>query len=256
MFLPKISVITVCYNAEQHLERTFQSVFSQNYPFIEYLVFDGKSTDNTITIIKKYEQKISFWQSEQDSGLYEAMNKALAKASGEYLIFMNAGDTFFANDTLTKVFESKENADIYYGEAQILAAETFKVIGLRSEITPLSLPPQLTWRSLRWGMCVSHQAFIVKRSIATTYDLSYKYSADIDWVIRCLKEAKHIVHTNLVIANFILGGLSSQKRKKSLEERYKILKKHYGFFSNIFNHCWILLRGIFFILKKRKKYWD
>jgi len=105
-------------------------------------------------------------------------------------------------------------------------------------------------------MCVSHQAFIVKRSITELYDLSYRYSADIDWVINCLKKAKKVVHTHLVIANFILGGLSSQKRKKSLAERYKILQKHYGFFPTILHHCWIFCRAIFFVLKKRKKYWD
>ncbi|MCU0437675.1 MAG: glycosyltransferase [Raineya sp.] len=253
---PKISVITVTYNAEAYLEKTFESVFAQTYPHIEYVVIDGKSKDKTVEIIKKYESKIHFWLSEPDKGLYDAMNKAISHATGEYMIFMNAGDTFYEHTTLEKVFQKAENADIYYGEAMILEAETLKPLGLRSEITPQKTPKKLTWKSLRLGMVVCHQAFIAKKSIAPFYDLQYKYSADVNWVIECLKNAQKIINTETVIANFSLGGLTTQKRKTSLWERYEVLKKHYGFVSNLFNHFLILLRGVFFILKQRKKYWD
>jgi len=253
---PKISVITVTYNAEAHLEQTFQSVFSQTYPHIEYIVIDGKSKDKTLEIIQKYESKINFWLSEPDKGLYDAMNKGLEHATGEYVIFMNASDTFYENTTLEKVFEKADNADIYYGEAQILEAETLKPLGLRSEITPQKTPMHLTWKSLKLGMVVCHQAFIPRRSLVPLYNLEYKYSADVDWVIACLKNAQKITNTGEIIANFSLGGLTTQKRKTSLKERYEVLKKHYGLIPNLFNHFLIFLRGIFFILKRRKKYWD
>lgn len=252
----KISVITVTYNAEAYLEQTFESVFAQTYPYIEYVVIDGKSKDQTVEIIKKNESKIHFWLSEPDKGLYDAMNKAISHATGEYIIFMNAGDTFYEQTTLEKVFQKAENADIYYGEAMILEAETLKILGLRSEITPQKTPKILTWKSLRLGMVVCHQAFIAKKSIVPLYDLQYKYSADVNWVIECLKKAHKIVNTETIIANFSLGGLTTQKRKTSLWERYEVLKKHYGLIPNIFNHFLIVLRGVLFILKRRKKYWD
>jgi glycosyltransferase involved in cell wall biosynthesis len=254
---PTISVITVTYNAEKYLEKTFESVFAQTYyPYIEYIVIDGQSKDKTLEIIQKYASKISFWISEPDKGLYDAMNKAIGYAKGDYLLFMNAGDTFYENNTLEKVFGKAENADIYYGEAMMVEAQTYKPLGLRSEITPQKTPQKLTWKSLRLGMVVCHQTFIVKKTLAPLYDLQYKYSADVDWVIECLKRAKTIVHSQEIIANFSLGGLTTQKRKASLKERYQVLQKHYGFLPNLWNHWLILMRGVFFILKQRKKYWD
>jgi glycosyltransferase involved in cell wall biosynthesis len=262
---PIISVITVTYNAELLLEGTIQSIIQQTYPNIEYVVVDGASKDTTVQIIEKYAQmgKINTWISEKDNGLYDAMNKAIRLAKGDYIIFMNAGDSFYGNNTLENIFKNtieksknSENADIYYGDAQILEDGTHKILGLRSQITPHKLPKSLSWRSMRMGMVVCHQAFIVKRSIAGFYDTNYQLSADIDWVIRCLKKSTQVIDTKQIICNFIQGGLTTQRRKKSLSERYEILKKHFGIFANWLNHVSIALRGLFFILKQRKKYWD
>lgn len=253
---PRVSVVTVTYNAEKVLERTLRSVLTQTYPYKEYIIIDGNSKDTTLEIIRKNAHHIDFWLSEPDQGIYDAMNKGIAQASGDYIIFLNAGDTFFEEKTLEKIFEQNTEADIYYGESQMIDPTTLQPVGLRSEFTPHKLPQKLTWKSMAWGMVVCHQAILVKKSIIEDFDLSYRYSSDIDWVIRMLKKAKTIQHTNQIIATYLLGGISAQKRKKSLGERYQILQKHFGFLPNLFHHLLILLRGIALVVRRRKKYWD
>jgi glycosyltransferase involved in cell wall biosynthesis len=256
MNLPKVSIITVTYNAERYLERTLKSVLTQTYPNKEYILIDGNSKDATIGIIKKNAHHIDFWLSEPDKGIYDAMNKGLRQATGDYVIFINAGDTFYEDSTLEKIFNQNTDADIYYGEAQMIDSKTFQPVGLRSEFTPHQLPEKLTWQSMARGMVVCHQAILVKKTLIEDFDLSYQYSSDIDWVIRMLKKAQKIEHTHQIIATYLLGGVSAKKRKKSLAERYQILQKHFGFFPNLLNHFFIFLRGLALVLKRRKKYWD
>lgn len=255
MSLPKISIITITYNAEKYLERTLKSVILQTYPNKEYIIIDGNSTDSTLAIIKKNAHYLDYWISEPDKGLYDAMNKGLAQATGHYVIFMNAGDTFFEDTTLEKVFTRNAEADVYYGDTMIIEKDTLRPLGLRSEITPHKLPQNLSWRDLRKGLVVCHQAFIAKKSLCSPYDLAYTLSADIDWVIRVLKKATNVVNTQEIIANYMLGGLTTQKRKISLQERYQILQKHFGFFPNLFNHFLISCRAVFFTLRIGKNYW-
>ena len=116
----KLSIITVTYNAEQTLERTLKSVRSQSYSDIEHIVVDGKSTDNTISLIKKLEGDKMKWISEPDQGLYDAMNKGIKMATGDYLCFLNAGDTFFNENTVKLIMQSNNTADIFYGETAIV----------------------------------------------------------------------------------------------------------------------------------------
>lgn len=118
---PLITIITVAYNAVKDIENTILSVLNQTYPNIEYIIIDGGSTDGTLDIIKKYEDKISYWVSEADKGIYDAMNKGALKATGEWLNFMNAGDTFYDQQVLEKVFKDNDwsDADVIYGDINI-----------------------------------------------------------------------------------------------------------------------------------------
>ncbi|TAE72799.1 MAG: glycosyltransferase [Bacteroidetes bacterium] len=248
-----ISIITITYNAEKFVERTIQSVISQTYSDIEYLIIDGNSKDNTLKIVEKYKDKISQIISEKDKGIYDAMNKGLRLAKNKYVLFMNAGDEIYAKDTLEKLFEKQKNADIYYGETLFLDIERNE-LGIRSEATPLLLPQKLTWKSLQMGLMVCHQAIIVKKEIADEYDLNHPFSADIDWVIKALKKAKTIVNAENIIAIYLQGGFSRKHLWRSLKDRFLILSKHYGFFITCFNHLRIIVRAILFIIKKRKTY--
>jgi Glycosyltransferases involved in cell wall biogenesis len=241
---PTFSIITVTYNAEQWLERTVLSVLCQSYFGVEYIIIDGGSKDGTIDIIKQYETGVASWISEPDSGLYDAMNKGLRKATGDYILFLNAGDTFHTNDTLQqivgKISKRKALPDIIYGETEIVSAE-----GLSLGQRRLKTPSRLTWKSFRMGMLVCHQSFFANRNIAVEYDLQYRFSADFDWCIKCLKQAKSIHNSRLIISNFLDEGMTTQNHKASLKERYNIMNRYYGRISTALLHIWFAIRFYF-----------
>ncbi len=228
---PTLSVITVVYNNARDIERTIRSVVGQTYPHIEYLVVDGGSTDGTVAVIKQYSDRISQWVSEPDKGIYDAMNKGLAMATGDYVLFMNSGDEIYAPDTVARIFATEPGADIYYGETELFD-DNWESLGLRRH----HVPERFSWRSFRYGMNVSHQAIYIRRSIVGRYDTQYQLSADIDWVIRAAKQAKRAVNTRMLVAKYLVGGLSKKRHRQSLVERFRIFTKHYGLLPNIINH--------------------
>lgn len=241
---PILSVITVVYNNVSDIERTLLSVLGQTYKNIEYFVIDGKSTDGTLEILKNYEERISKLVSEKDNGIYDAMNKGLALATGEYVLFMNSGDEIYAPDTVEKVFATAPDADIYYGETEMYDS-TWKSIGQRRH----KAPEQFTWKDFKYGMSVSHQAIYIRKSITSPYDPQYKLSADIDWILNAAKKAKKIVNTRMYTAKYLVGGMSKKKHRKSLIERFHIFSKHYGLLSNVLNHSVIAAKLFLYYIK-------
>lgn len=245
----KISVITVVFNAEKYLESTIESVIGQTNGNYELIIIDGGSKDGTLNIIQKYKPNISYWISEPDKGLYDAMNKGLKAATGDYVWYINAGDKLYDENTLENLIEiaGRTKADILYGETMIIDTEG-NPIGKRR----LSAPETLNWKSLKRGMLVCHQSFIPKCSIAPQYNLQYKCSSDIDWEINCLKKAAIIVNTKLYLSQFLDGGRSKKTILPSLRERFTIMQKHYGLVTTLFNHMSIPLRFIAYYLRYRR----
>lgn len=246
-FIPKLSVITIVYNNVKDIERTILSVLNQSYPNIEYIIIDGGSTDGTVEVIKKYEDKISKCVSEKDKGIYDAMNKGLKLATGDYVLFMNSGDEIYDSLTVKKVFATSPNADIYYGETEMYD-ESWKSLGKRRH----QIPDKFTWRSFKYGMNVSHQAIYIKKSITVPYDMNYELSADIDWIIKAAKKAKTIVKVEGYVAKYLVGGMSKKRHRQSLRERFDIFSHYYGFLPNLFNHGIIAIRLGWYYLKHRK----
>ena len=238
-----VSIITITYNAERFLERTIQSIIGQSETDYEYIVIDGKSTDGTLDIIDQYKTHITTWISEPDSGLYDAMNKGLHRARGEYVWFMNAGDTLHDSKTLANLLTAiKETpADVYYSDALFVQNDGTSV-GLRSQVTPHALPQNLTWRDMSLGMKVCHQAFVARRSLAPDYQTN-NLSADLDWEIRCLKAAQKIQFLPFVLCNYLIGGLSVQHHRRSLTDRFRVLVAHFGLLKTVVNHGRILMRA-------------
>lgn len=238
----KLSVITVTYNAEKTLERTLKSVSGQTYPYVEHIVVDGKSEDHTVSLIQKYGNSALKWVSEPDKGLYDAMNKAVTMTTGDYLCFLNAGDTFYTDDTVERMMNSFEAAsppDIIYGETAIVD-DSGKFLFMRR----LSVPETLSWKSFKQGMVVCHQAFIVKKTIFEPYSLDYRFSADVDWCIRMMKKSRRIHNTHLTLINYLNEGVTTANRKASLKERYRIMVKHYGQVSTFLHHLWFAFRAV------------
>lgn len=244
---PKLSIITIVYNNVEAIERTMLSVLNQTYNNIEYIVIDGNSTDGTKDIIYKYKDHLSQFISEADKGIYDAMNKGLALATGDYVLFMNSGDEIYAIETVTAVFASAPSGDIYYGETEMYD-ENWKSLGQRRH----RAPEHFDWQSFKFGMSVSHQAIYIKRSLTEPYNLSYKYSSDIDWIIKAAKKSSSIVNTHLYVAKYLVGGISKKKHWASLKERFKILSHYYGFLPNLFNHLIITLNLAHYFVKHRR----
>ncbi len=249
---PVVSVITVVYNSEKLLERTIQNILSQTYHNIELIIIDGGSKDGTLDIIRKYNDRISYWVSEKDNGLYHAMDKGLQLASGDYVWYINSGDLIFDATTTEKIFtENRTDADIYYGDT-LYVNGNYETIGLRSEITNKKLPKQLSVDSFEFGMVVCHQAFIMKRSVAARYDLQFRYVSDYDWEIACTKNAKTAIHTHQTLAKFLTEGFSTKHRNASVKEKRKVMLKHWGLVVGNLNYSINFFRAGLSFLKRRK----
>lgn len=240
--MPKFSVITVTYNAAGVLEDTIQSVISQTYHHVEYIIVDGASTDGTMAIVDRYRSRIHTVVSEPDKGLYDAMNKGMALATGDYLCFLNAGDCFHEDDTLQQMVHTlhgTELPDVMYGNTAIVDAE-----GHFLRMRRLSPPDQLNWKSFRQGVLVCHQAFFAKRSLAVPYNLTYRYSSDFDWCIRVMKKAQSFHYTRLTVIDYLEEGLTTRHHRASLKERFRIMSRHYGLVSTLCYHAWFVLRAM------------
>ncbi|MBI5913830.1 MAG: glycosyltransferase [Bacteroidetes bacterium] len=249
---PLLSIITVVFNGGYYLGGTIRSVLSQTYPHIEYIIVDGGSTDHTVTVIQLAElanerllnAKILRWASEPDRGLYDAMNKGLRMATGDFVWFLNAGDEIFSPQTAEKMMlQTTPDSDVLYGEA-MLVTFTRHHLGTRSQLTTQKLPENLTWEHLRMGMVVCHQAFVARRGVVPGF-IENNLAADIDWVLDILKKSRKNVDTHLVLAEYLTGGISKQRHRQSLKDRYGVLKKHFGFWSNLWAHVRIFWRAFF-----------
>lgn len=242
--MKKLSIITITYNAAITLERTLKSVKEQTYTDIEHLIIDGNSKDRTLELIQKYDNNKLKWISEPDNGLYDAMNKGIILSSGEYLCFLNAGDTFYATDTVEKIMKSansfSQSPDIIYGETAIVDNS-----GNFLYMRRLNAPETLNWKSFKKGMVVCHQAFIVRKELIKEYDTSYRFSSDFDWCIRIMKKANNIYNSHEILINYLNEGVTTANKKASLIERYKIMVKHYGHISTFLHHVWFLVRLVY-----------
>ena len=237
----RISVVTICYNAYEELCHTLRSVAAQEYPHVEYIIVDGASTDDSHKLFEEYKAHIDVLISEADKGIYDAMNKGIKVATGDYICFMNAGDTFHSPTTLTEVFAQvgTSTPDVIYGETDLVDTDRSFLRHRR-----LSAPEVLTKDSFLWGMLVCHQSFYPRRDIVPLYDLSYRFSSDFDWCIRILKESKHNHNTHLILTDYLSEGVTTQNHKASLQERFHIMRRHYGLLRTLLSHAYILVRSM------------
>lgn len=245
---PLFSIITITFNASSTIRPTLQSIEAQGYKNYEYIVVDGKSSDNTLALVQD-STLAPHIISEPDKGLYDAMNKGLGVARGEYLIFLNAGDAFHAPDTLQKIADciGDKRPGVIYGETAIVDEKRNFIMMRR-----LKAPEQLTWRSFANGMVVCHQAFIARRDIAPRYDMQYRYSSDVDWCIRCMKQTDELFNTHMTLIDYLNEGETTRHHKASLQERFRVMCHHYGYIPTVLRHIKFAFRHI--IARCRGKY--
>lgn len=215
---PLISIITVVLNGEQYLYKTIQSVINQTYNNLEYIIIDGGSTDRTVDLIKKNKDKIDYWVSEKDNGIYDAMNKGIDIATGEWINFMNAGDEFYNYSVLMNLFNNKNHqaAEIIYGNHEIIypaGRNRFVKAGILKNL----------WK----GEIFSHQASFVKKNYLkkNKFDTRKKIAADFEIYYRALQNYTKFKFIDLTVAKFEAGGVSDVKRINSIFERWKVIEK-------------------------------
>ncbi len=217
--LPKISVITVVFNGEDFIEDTIKSVINQKDCDLEYIVIDGASSDGTIDIIKKYEDQIDYWISESDSGIYNAMNKGIQRATGLWLNFMNAGDSFVSNTTLQDIsFQKFQSVGIIYG----------RTIRQNSR---LSFPMDIE-KSLRSGFIMAcHQSIFFNKSVLgkdLIYMEKYVLSDDYDLVSRIYNKGYACIEIPLAISTFGGNGKTTNRKLSTRLGRYKAIVSNFG----------------------------
>lgn len=250
----KITVATVTYNAATVIERTLRSVEEQDYPHVEHLIIDGNSHDGTVEAVMHYQERAGRSTngheisavSEPDKGIYDAMNKALRAATGDFIVFLNAGDRFASPRTLSSV-ASLIDADtaVVYGDTDIVDSE-----GRFLRHRRLSPPPHLCSRDFLHGMLVCHQAFFARLRIARRlpYDLRYRFSADYDWCIRVMRVAESagmkLTYARQVTALYLDGGMTVENHRRSLLERFRVMAARYGLLRAVTMHLWFILRAV------------
>lgn len=221
--MPLITVVTVCYNAVNELEKTMLSVLNQTYDNIEYIVIDGGSKDGTVDIIKKYADRLAYWVSGPDKGIYDAMNKGIRVAKGEWINFMNAGDRFYDEDSILNMYSTKVylNADIIYGY-QVHEYEYGSYVRKRLDLSNFSS-----------SMPIGHPSSFVRTQLLkeNLFDTQYHIAADYNFFFKMFLSNKRFEFVNTLVAVFeSTAGISSSAVIPTMKET-AMVNGSYGTFN-------------------------
>jgi len=249
----KLSIITVNLNNAEGLRRTIESVISQTFIDFEYIVIDGGSTDGSVDIIKQYADKIAYWVSEPDKGIYNAMNKGIVRAKGEYCLFLNSGDWLCAEVVLEKVFKIASSDDILYCD--------LKIVKEHAVIIEHIYPDYLTFKYL-FCSTVCHQSVLIKRALFNKYGMyNEKNKIVSDWEFFIIVLSKYNVtymHLPIFLSYFDGSGMSSIMENSDLIkfERKTVLEKEFPFFYDdyLFFEKNEILKEELYSIKKSKAY--
>lgn len=227
---PVVTVVTVVLNGRDFLERTIQSVLGQTYKNIEYVLIDGGSTDGTTEIIRKYEDRLDYWLSEPDSGIYDAMNKGTKLASGEWIIFMNSGDLFYDNDVVSNVFaEDRGPCDLIYGNVEVNYGGRYTRIQKALGIDEL-------WK----GMICSHQSVFTRTCLVSTLEFNRvnTISADFELIFRLKHDNRRFVYLDETISTVEAEGLSNSDRYRTIMSTWNVVSTHESSAKVSFYYLW------------------
>ena len=217
-YQPLITIITVTFNAANDLEKTIKSVIEQSYNNLEYIIIDGKSTDGSRNVIRKYEDRVDFWISEADEGVYFAMNKGIELANGDWVNFMNAGDCFSSSETLSYIAQMTAyhpSAVILYGDHEVRKKRGHEVV--------TAGPTRDLWK----GSQFSHQSAFIKSSYhkANPYNTCRHISADFEFFYLAHKDSINIIYVPTVLSSVLAYGISDTNRIDAIIEWWSIIDK-------------------------------
>jgi len=222
---PLLSIVTVLYNSKKDFEETFANVLQQTMQDFELVIIDGGSDDGTVQSIQARKDRVAYWCSEPDRGIYHAMNKGIAHANGKWITFMNAGDSYYDNQVLADIAEvlNKHKRGVVYGNAWSHNAD--RRLGFRIK------PDSIEFFSLKYNMPVCHQAMFFHHSEFENlghFDESFKVVADHEWFVRFMSHSSKYAHyTNRDVVNYLIEGFSVSNRMRGFKERIRIAKLYY-----------------------------
>lgn len=218
---PLVTIVTVVFNGARQIEATIQSVISQTYDNIEYIVVDGGSDDGTLEILRKYEDRIDYWMSERDAGIYDAMNKGVDLAGGTWINFMNAGDSLFDENTISSIFSDRAQThgiDVIYGDVLMV----YPQYGDMSKIRKAGRLSDL-WK----GMQFSHQSVLISAEYIkrNKFNPAYRLAADFDLLYSAYRQNRPFFYTGQILASTSAGGASDIQRARVYRERLRIVSR-------------------------------
>lgn len=236
------SIITVNYNSGDLLEKTIKSVISQDFSDFEYIIIDGGSTDNFNEIISKYNNHLNLVISEHDNGIYDAMNKGILRANGKFVNFLNTGDCFISNNTLSKVFKS-----VSINQHKIISGD-FILKNNKGQLQVIRTR-QLNLRNLKKDFYACHQSIFIDKSIIKPYDLNYKIKADYKWVLEAVSntDEQTVIKLNFPIVIYLKDGFSSRNQLLNIKELVRLHKEFFGnsqVLKNLPTYFYRILRSI------------
>jgi glycosyltransferase involved in cell wall biosynthesis len=218
--LPLVSVVTVVRNRVSQIERTIQGVLEQTYPHVEYIIIDGGSTDGTVDVIRQYEDRIDYWVSEPDTGIYDAMNKAIEIVGdpNAYVMFANADDCLYTPFALERLVAGGRRADVVYGRMVFTDGDASAIQGREVTLSDLA------------GETVCHPATLTRRSVFDVvgrFDTSYRIAADYDFVVRCFAHPVTTRYVPEIVSRVEMGGVSDDQYMISCRERKRVVRTQF-----------------------------
>ncbi len=232
--MPLITIISVVYNGAEQVEQTILSILNQSYENIEYIVIDGGSTDKTLDIIRKYDAKIAYWTSEPDRGIYDAMNKGIRLASGDWINFMNAGDDFYQTDVVERVAAAAESgaADLIYGDCEMIYGPASSFVWQAGRL-----------ESLWTGMMFRHQSLFARSSVCKRYqfDLDFKIGADFAFIYTCYRNNLRFQNLNFIISSARLGGISDIHLIAGIKDMRRAVARHQNGLKVTLYYGWLIV---------------
>lgn len=242
---PLVSIVTAVYNRAWHVEKTIQAILAQTYPNIEYIIVDGGSTDGTVDILERYGDRIDYWVSEPDSGIYEAMNKGIDLVSNpeSYVMFANSDDTLYSPTAVERIVEGGGGADLVYGRMQVTDGGASRIVGREMDLKDLA------------GETLCHPATFTRRRVfdlVGRFDTRYRLAADYDQIIRCFAHPVSTRFVDVIVSRMSMGGSSEAQYQLSCRERKQVVRERFDSHTRLLG---ILRVNLYALPRSSVRYW-